>query len=181
MTTLYKTLLNGQSCNGGRLAWSLPRETSPGHWVPGDWHTMEGDLSLCEWGIHLTKEPYNWIKWGGEVYEAEGRDFGAESTGPHKIVCRAARLLRPVRHPQWWQDTKQCVAELPAIRWLKPDGKPDPSWKLFTRPAWAAAGAAAWAAAGDAAWTAARAAERKWQTRLLRSYLTGKKGADDGT
>ena len=161
--TLYKILVNGKSCHGGDMAWSLPRETSPGHYDPGQWMGVEGDLSICNRGIHLTNEPFNWYKWGCTAYEAEAEDFGGEQTAPHKIVCRKARLIRPVAHPQWWMDTVAFVDSLPSVAWLKPDGAPDPAWKLFASPsraaAWAAARAAAWAAAGAAAGEAALLAQ----------------------
>jgi hypothetical protein len=57
---------------------------------------------------------------------------------------------------------------IPRIPWFRPDGKPDPAWRLFTAPSRYAARAAAWdaardaarAAAWDAAWAAAWDAAR---------------------
>jgi len=42
--------------------------------------------------------------------------------------------------------------------------------------AWGAAWSAAWGAAWSAAWRAAESAEKKWQTKRLFDYLTGKRG-----
>ena len=58
---------------------------------------------------------------------------------------------------KYWKLVEEFVQELKTAKyWLKPDGKPNPEWKLFEAETWAAAGAAAWDAARDAAWDAAR-------------------------
>ena len=143
---LYKILVDGKSCHGGDLVWSLPKGKKP-----GAWHTIEGDLKICSRGIHLTTEPFNWYKWGCTAYEAEAKDI--TSWEDDKCVVRSARLLKKVTHPKWWTDCEGWVATLKNIAWLKPDGKPKKEWKVFeTRDAArAAAGAAAWDAAWDAA------------------------------
>ena len=175
---LYKILVNGKSCHGGDLKWSLPKGEKA-----GKWHTVKGDLKICSKGIHLTNEPFNWYKWGCTLYEAEAKDIIAWED--NKCVCRSARLVKEFPHPKWWTDVEGWVATLSKIAWLKPDGKPKKEWKLFeTRAAawdavWDAAGAAAGAAAGDAAGDAARAAAwdaaRAAQTINLFEYLEGRK------
>jgi hypothetical protein len=146
---LYKILVDGKSCNGGNLKWSLPKDGKP-----GKWHKVKGDLKICEKGLHLTNKPYNWYSWGCTCFEAEAK--GIKEWKDDKCVCREVRLLKVKKHPKWWTDTEGWVATLKNISWLKPDGKPKKEWMLFeTR---AAAGDAAWAAAGDAAKDAAWAA-----------------------
>ena len=66
--------------------------------------------------------------------------------------------------PAWWHVAVEFGASISEVPWGKPQGEPDPSWRVFdTRAATrgaarAAAGGAAWAAARDAAWDAAWAA-----------------------
>jgi len=64
---------------------------------------------------------------------------------------------------KYWKLVEEFVQELKTAKyWLKPDGKPNPEWKLFEAETWGAADAAAWDAAWDvardAAWGAAGAA-----------------------
>jgi len=174
---LYKILVDGKSCHGGDMVWSLPKGTKPGEWM-----TCEGELKICSRGIHLTKEPFRWYKANCELYEAEAKDI--QEWENDKCVCRSARLIKKLPHPKWWTDTFKWIDTLKDIKWLKPDGKPNKEWKLFrTRAAagnaalnttknaawdvawaaawdvaWAAGWAAAWAAAGNGAWAAGWAA-----------------------
>jgi hypothetical protein len=182
---LFKVLIDGKSCHGGDMKWSLPKKVK-GKWVAGEWQTYEGDVKICEKGLHLTKERFNWYKWGCTAYEAEAKDIVTWEND--KCVAKSVRLIKEVPHPKWWTDCEGWIATLKNIAWLKPDGKPKKEWLLFeTRvaagvaagvaarvaagvaaraaagdAAWVAAGvaarAAAWDAAGDAAWVAARAA-----------------------
>ena len=171
--THYKVLVDGQSVHGGNLTWSLPRQDESGNWLPGDWHEVKGDIVICENGLHLTTEPHRWMKWGAEIYVAEG---DGDQDGGHgdKTAFRRARLLNKVDNPAWWTSAQEFVRGVSMLNWLKPDGSPNPEWKLFTAPTWAAAWDAARAAArdatedaaedasedasGDAAWAAARVA-----------------------
>ena len=177
MTNFYKVLApDGESFNGGNFRYSLPTLNSDGSYTPGDWHSVELPVILCQHGFHLTTAPYNWIQrdtviyaaeghWiqrGTVIYAAEGR--GATDSVDDKHVFESVRLLNPVQHENWWTETYQFVDALKNIPWLKPDGNPDPSWELFTADMWDVAGDAAWDAAGDtagdAAWNAARNAAR---------------------
>ena len=143
---LFKILVNGKSCHGGNLKWSLPIKKN-GKWIAGKWHKVDGDLRICEKGIHLTTKRFNWYKWGCSVYEAEAKDI--ISWEDDKCVAREVRLLKEVKHPKWWTDCEDWVKTLKDIAWMKPDGKPKKEWKLFkTRDA-------AWDATRDAAWNAA--------------------------
>jgi hypothetical protein len=183
--TLYKVLSkDGRSIHGGDLQWSLPTQKPDGSWEPGDWHQVDGDLVPCHNGLHLTDERgvwRDWIVWGSVVWEAEaGRErVGALSDGEsRKVAVRRARLVRPMTEPDWWVAAKRFVAQdIPAVPWFRPDGEPDPAWRLSTAETWGAArtaargaargaaqGAAGTAAAGTAArtaaWDAARDAAR---------------------
>jgi len=151
MKKLYKILVDGKSCHGGDLKWSLPKNGKP-----GKWHKVKGDLTICEKGIHLTTKPFMWYKWGCTCYEAEAK--GISDWQDYKCVCSEARLLKVKKYPKWWTDTENWVKTLKDISWLKPDGKPKKEWMLFeTRDA---ARDAAWDAARDAARNAARDAAR---------------------
>jgi hypothetical protein len=153
---LYKVLVDGKSCHGGQLEWSLPKKRGRG-WTPGEWHRYDGKLRICETGIHLTNKPDAWLRPGCEIYRADAD--GIHEWEGDKCVARAARLLRPEPKPAYWLAVEKFLRdELPTVKWFKPDGKPLPQWKLFTAPAWDAARVAAWNAAEDAAWNAARGA-----------------------
>ena len=153
--TLYKILVDGKSCHGGTLEWSQPKDGAP-----GDWHRYDGRLKICESGIHLTKDPMSWYKHRARIFEAEA-DGIAEWQGD-KCVARASRLIREVEAPAPWTRVDKLIDSISSVHWFKPDGMPDPKWKLFTGKildaAWTAARDAAWAAAWDAAGDAARAA-----------------------
>ena len=167
MDKLYKVLVDGKSCHGGSMEWSLPKKVK-GKWVAGKWQEHKGDIKICDSGLHLTKERFDWYKWGCTVYEAEAKNI-VEWEG-NKCVAKSVRLIKEVPHPKWWTDCEGWVATLKDIAWLKPDGKPNKEWELFeTRAAagdaardaaWDAARDAAWDAARNAAWDAARNAAR---------------------
>jgi hypothetical protein len=94
---LYKVLVNGRSCHGGDMEWSLPTQNTDGTWTPGEWHRVEGEISLCNRGLHLTWEPAAWFNQAGcEVYEVEAEELGASEQTDSKVVARACRLLRRV-------------------------------------------------------------------------------------
>src|SRR3989338_8534053 len=158
---LYKVLVNGRSCHGCNMEWSLPSVKGP-----GKWHQFDGQIEICRSGLHLTTAPYqSWMLWGARVYEVEAQ--GIIELQEDKCVCRRARLIREVAEP-WWTEAGEFVARLPSVPYFQPDDKPLKSWKLFTAAAgdaardaaWAAARAAAWDATRDAAWDAARDAAR---------------------
>ena len=161
MSKYYKILVDGRSCHGGDLQWSLPKKHGRG-WIPGEWHEHTGEsLEMCVSGLHVTTQPYNWYRWRCDCYEAE-IDAAIEQR-EDKILCRKARLIRPLAHPRWWLDCIEFVDSMKAVAFFKPDGKPLRKWKLFRGETWAAARdtardaawATVWAAAGDAARDAA--------------------------
>ena len=77
--------------HGGSLQWSLPRDGKP-----GDWHEVEGEISLCNRGLHLTDDPAQWWEAGCVVFVAEGDGILGSCDAEHdrKVVCRRARLIR---------------------------------------------------------------------------------------
>ena len=156
---MYKVLVDGKSANGGSLTWSLPTQDESGNWTPGNWHEVQGKVIVGENGLHLTSKPVKWMKWGAEIFIAEGAGESVES-GDDKIAYQRARLLSKVEAPEWWIGAQSFVRGIPMLNWLKPDGNPDPEWKLFTASSWNAARAAAWDAAGTAARAAAGDAAR---------------------
>jgi hypothetical protein len=166
---LFKVLVGGSSCHGGDLGWPLPTKTKPGKWVE-----ISGDLQICRRGIHLTKEPTNWMKVGCSIYEAEAKGI-AEWEGD-KCVCASARLVREVEVPAWWKKSEAFIATIKDVPWMK-NAEPEPQWRVFdTRDAardaaWDAAQDAARDAAWDAAWAAAGDAARDAARECLVNHL----------
>jgi hypothetical protein len=151
---LYKILESGKSCHGGNLEWSLPKKDGK-KWIPGDWHEVKGNIDMCKSGIHLTDKPHKWYTWKCELFEAEADGVLDGGGDDAKCVCRKARLIKPVPHPDWWIKCHEFVEkEISAITWFQPDGKPIKQWKLYEEKTLAAAWDAAWAAARAAAWAA---------------------------
>lgn len=87
---LYKVLVDGKSCSGGALVWSLPTDKGP-----GDWHEVEGPLVQCRNGLHLTPDPSTVWREDAEAYlaEAEGIEIGVAGRD-REVVARRVRLLR---------------------------------------------------------------------------------------
>ena len=99
MADLYKVLVDGKSCHGGELDWSLPTRNDDGSYTPGEWMRVGGDLILCANAIHLTDQPSSWFLDGAQCWRAEYRgDTVGELLGSwdSKIGVREARLLAPV-------------------------------------------------------------------------------------
>ena len=90
----FKVLVNGKSCHGGEMTWSLPTKQKNGQWKPGEWHDAGGKPVMCGHpGIHLTKEPAKWAGDKSQFYIAE-YDGEIVDDGTDKISCRKVRLLR---------------------------------------------------------------------------------------
>ncbi len=88
----YKVLVNGKSCHGGNLKWSLPTESSP-----GDWQSVDGKIVLCQNGLHVTTDPNHWWKDGCTVYEVEiDGEIGGRDDTKAKLVVPKVRLLAAV-------------------------------------------------------------------------------------
>jgi hypothetical protein len=185
---LFKVLIDGRACHGGDLQWSLPVQ-SPGDegWQPGEWHAVEPPIQVCERGLHLTSDPLAWLRTGAMVYRAEGAGATSED-GSDKTAFERARLLAPAPEmiPYYWDSWLPFVRDvIPATPFFKPDGNPDPTWRLFTAPTWDAARAAAtdaaWAARWGAAWDAARdaATDAAWDAATDAAWGAARDAATD--
>lgn len=88
---LYKVVVNGRSCHGGSLEWSLPTDGAP-----GEWHAAGGPLVPHQHGLHVTDDPARWWVPGCTIYlaEVEGVVGSCDDTENRKVVCRRVRLLR---------------------------------------------------------------------------------------
>ena len=157
--TLYKVLNEDGSCrNGGSGSWTL-----------GEWKEVEGELVLCENGLHLCDGEEQLLEWlGPAIYEAEYE--GERLDGNDKAVVRRARIIRKL--DTWNERTMRLFACDCAERVLhlyeekySDDKRPRHAIEIARRyvngeaskDELYAAATAAWAAA-DAAWDAAAAA-----------------------
>ena len=114
--------LDGKSRDNKGLTWSLPKEVN-GKWEPGKWHRVRKGLILA------TSNPWGWVQWTDVPYLAEGR--GDCDSHDDFAVYREGRLLRPLPIPQWWEEARRFVASLKDMMWLRPDGQPLESWRVF--------------------------------------------------
>ena len=141
-------------------------------WGAGEWVRAEGDLVLCENGIHACRgsQILGWLNVQLWTFEYEP---GTEILEDRDKLCgRAGRLIERV---ETWDDRSARLfaadcSERALLRERAAGREPDPrSWTAVTaarafargeidNAAWNAARAAAGAAAGDAAWAAAWAA-----------------------
>ena len=86
---LYKVLVDGKSCHGGNMTYSLPKGKKP-----GKWHKHTGKLSICKSGFHLTWNPAHWWKKDAECYEVEAKVFGECTEDDCKVVVGEVRLIK---------------------------------------------------------------------------------------
>lgn len=117
---LYKVLVEGRSCHGGRMAWSLPTQGADGAWTPGEWHEVDGPVVLCRSGLHLTDSPAHWWLDGATAYEveAEGVVGDPDAVPDRKVAARRVRLLRPV-DPSGFLDAAETARLREEIRTVK--------------------------------------------------------------
>jgi len=88
-----KVLVNGRSCHGGDLDYSLPTQSEDGEWTPGDWHEVDGEIRVCTNGLHITNDPAAWWHPGAEAYGVE-YEGDTDARGDDKIAVRRLRLTR---------------------------------------------------------------------------------------
>jgi hypothetical protein len=170
---LYKSLdKNGNSCNGGKYKWSLPKQNADGTWTPGEWaEPIEGKLKSCENGYHVCNADQLLFWLNAHIFEVEvGEEIIHEE---RKSVCRECRLVRELK---WNERTARLFACDCAERVLHifenkypKDNRPHKAIETVRRHA--AAAAAAYAAYTAAAADAARSAEREWQIKRLKKLL----------
>ena len=95
--TLYKVTVNGRSCHGGNLAWSLPTQQPDGTWTPGEWHEVAGPVRPCSHGLHVTAVPARWFVESSprdcELWEVE-TDGLVIAHSDDKHIAQRVRLLR---------------------------------------------------------------------------------------
>jgi hypothetical protein len=161
-TQYIKVLVDGKSCHGGSMAWSLPHDGQP-----GGWHEITEPLAACRRGLHFTDNENigEWLKIGCTAYEIEpGSEVVRIQKG--KFMTARARLIRELETPGWWKRVSDFLEHIKTVKFFDAHGEMRPEWKMFDTQyaAWAAARDAArdaaQAAAQDAAQAAARAAAR---------------------
>lgn len=120
---------NGESIHGGTFTYPLPDGGTPGAFVP----EVE-DPVMCEYGYHWTTDPTQWLNVGCRVFEAEPVGL-VDRPEKDKYVSAGGRLIRerPDMIPGWWRSAEGFIESLssPDFPWLKPQGEPDPSWRVF--------------------------------------------------
>jgi hypothetical protein len=114
---LYKVLVNGRSCHGGDMEWSLPKKGKP-----GKWHSVNGQIRLCSNGLHLTDDPARWWSPGCSIYlvEARGVVGSCDDDSTRKVVCKSARLRRLATTKELdtlriWSSGEHEIHDLPCV------------------------------------------------------------------
>lgn len=117
---LYKVLVDGRSCHGGKMLWSLPTKGADGSWTPGEWHEVDGPAVIGRSGLHLTDSPQHWWLDGATAYEveAEGVVGDPDAVPDRKVAARRVRLLRPV-DPSGFLDAAETARLREEIRTVK--------------------------------------------------------------
>ena len=99
LPTLYKVIIpDGSPCHGGNpsFRWPLPVMQEDGSFEPGAWAEVDGEIVICERGLHLTSEPARWWLPDAQCYVAEyAADEQPLHEGGDKYCGSRARLLRP--------------------------------------------------------------------------------------
>jgi hypothetical protein len=97
----YKVLKNGESMIG-KFSWSLPKGDEK-----GEWHEVDGEISMCQNGLHLTARPVTWFQHKDcEVYEVEideSKEVITEDFSD-KIAVRRCRLVRKLTNDELSKD-----------------------------------------------------------------------------
>ena len=137
----------------------------------GEWLEHEGDVKLCESGLHFSRHPFDALTYApGSLLHLVEVDY-IEEEDTDKGVCRgrkivatidAKKLLRECAR-KWALDV---IDEWPApdvvVQWLNTGDESlrsraeSAAWSAARSSAWSAAGSAAGSAARSAAWSAAR-------------------------
>ena len=99
---MYKILTHdAKSAHGGKMDWTpyLPKwiwddfENCKGHWDPGKWAMVGGDLTWCNHGLHLTSHPLRWNVKKGRVFIAEHSGEWIQDEVCDKACFRSVRLI----------------------------------------------------------------------------------------
>ena len=156
----WKFLRKGLKSENGNLKWKKNK-----------WNKVTGKLSICNWGLHCSKKPYDAFSFiQGEILakvECRGKHLIEDDKecwqeqrvvkaykwtkkDSVKLAIYSAKLVLPIFEKEYPDDKQPRQAIAAAIKWLK-----NPS-KKNKDAAWAAA-----ETARDAAWAAAEAAAIK--------------------
>ena len=166
------------SCSKGMMYKVLTADLKSGHggkfdWTPyidGKMTPVIDDVRMCERGYHITSDPMMWPLIGMRVFEVA--QMGDGQIGGNKSIVSWVQLgpERPDLVPAYWHNVEEFVASIRDVPWFKPQGEPDPTWRVFDTMAaardaaedaeWEALWNTARSAAMDAAEDAARAAAR---------------------
>ena len=141
----------------------------------GEWLTHDGDVVMCKSGLHLSKHPYDALKYapGATLHRVRGHGDIIESED--KIVCHERVILWTIpaetMQTLLWNYARWCAFQVVHL-WDAPDvvvkylKTGDESLRAAAR---AAAQAASWAsrAAREASWAASKAASwaASWEAR----------------
>lgn len=135
----------------------------------GEWIKIDGPLSMCENGIHVTTAEHaiRWLDERAHIVDVRGERI----VGDNKICCREV-FIRPAL-PHWDRSTivefaADCAERvLPIFEWIFPND--DRPRKAIEDARSGRAVAAAYAANS----AANSAVERKWQRDRVRALLEG--------
>jgi len=98
--TAYKVLVDGKSCHGGNMEWSLPVAIDGTEdYTPGEWMEVKGNIVCCQTGLHLTNKPAEWWVQGATVYLTEydlSKLSKYNTDNRNKFAVHRARLLKPL-------------------------------------------------------------------------------------
>jgi len=130
----------------------------------GEWLKHDGDVAMCKSGLHLSKHPYDALKYAPEATLHRVRGRGDIIESDDKIVCRERVILWTIptetMQTLLWDYARWCALQVVHL-WDAPDvvvkylKTGDESLREAARAAAWTARAASWAA-----WTASRTASR---------------------
>ncbi|NBW16523.1 MAG: hypothetical protein EBR82_51955, partial [Caulobacteraceae bacterium] len=102
--TAYKVLVDGKSCHGGNMEWSLPVAIEgTDEFKPGKWMEVKGNIVCCSNGLHLTNKPAEWWVRNATVYltEYDASKLSKDDTDSRdKFAVHMARLLKPLNQSE---------------------------------------------------------------------------------
>lgn len=141
----------------------------------GEWLTVDGDLIICERGLHASRDPFDALQYAPGPNLCLVDCSGIDTEHDDKLVCARRRIVaRFDATDMLWAMSRWSALQVIHL-WDAPqivreyletgdESKRDAAWAAARDAARAAARAAArdaaWAAAWDAAWAAAWAAAR---------------------
>ena len=164
----------------------LRSENGVMQWSIGEWRRVEGELSLCNNGLHACREPMQSLSYvfGERWFSAEARGEILEEGD--KFCAREMRLVKEIPIMVIHQWAVDCAYRVLSVYEEKYPGEMSPRLALEARQAWidnpcpetaaanAATNDAAWdvgSAARDAAWDAAWAAARDAASAAARDAI----------